>query len=296
MKIFALFLLAFCFRALNGGIENDFSTPEKIIELIVNSNYHLEPGLKTANLFMVDPDFFENIKSEVLDLVKNNPIPALKQGGPKSRLVQPLGRVEQYSIINATGRFDDLSLVHNRSIFNKRFHHREAYPHLAKFIELFPHAVNFRINVMYANSALVEHRATACHYNKVNNKYFLIVKFHLPIKTNQEASMFLNGDLYRFEEGNIYFFYNGVNHTADNYHPTDERIHLVWDMLLTQKTYRDLFLRDLSFSELLIPTEDISVESIGYREIDPDCPQMKLIPLKDARKSFIRGYELVRDC
>jgi len=110
------------------------------------------------------------------------------------------------------------------------------------------------------------------------------VRIHLPILTNSEVLMFLDGDLYHFEEGNIYFFHNGCIHSSENNHLYEDRIHLVWDMLLTEDTFQRIFLRN-HLSPLLIPTEEIALSPIDQRKIDGNYAKTpKILPIERARK------------
>ena len=61
------------------------------------------------------------------------------------------------------------------------------------------------------------------------DSFYLKLRFHLPIKTNDKCFGILNGYWYNMNVGGIYFFNNGLPHAARN-DSEEERIHLVWDI------------------------------------------------------------------
>jgi hypothetical protein len=71
-------------------------------------------------------------------------------------------------------------------------------------------------------------------------RWYFRGRFHLPIVTNPEAYVLLDGDLFHLQEGRLYFFNNGCIHSAINDGETD-CFHLVWDMLLTEATIELMF-------------------------------------------------------
>ena len=74
---------------------------------------------------------------------------------------RPRGTVLQFSLFNASGRFDDFSCDHDFSSFGKRFHSGSSYPELARLIDWLPNIVNFRVNVMGPHASLAPHEEHA---------------------------------------------------------------------------------------------------------------------------------------
>ena len=184
---------------------------------------------------------------------------------------RPKGEAYQYSLLNNDGKFENYSRDHNKSIKEKKFHHSDKYPKLAQFISAFPSSVNFRINVFGYNSGLSQHEEDICFIHSLTARPSMRVRFHLPIITNCESNMFVEGDVVHFDEGHIYFFHNGCVHAAENNDLKQSRIHLVWDMLLTEDTFNRMFAKKilLNFAKSIEhPTLDI----IGYKKIDSDYP------------------------
>lgn len=246
-----------------------------LVQEIVNANYHKESCMHSLQLLKVDPDFFAKLQEEVLDLTETFQPSTVNDQGHVTKWTRPFGIATQYSLLNKTGDFSDFSSDHNRSIKGKSFHHEQRYPNLAKFVSFFPHATNFRINVMGAKSGLSQHEEDICHFHNVNNTPLLRVRFHLPIVTNPDCELFVEGDLYHFDEGMIYYFHNGCVHASQNKDPSNIRIHIVWDMLLTRETYDLMFLR--STGAYMAKVDDVYLPPIGSEPIDPNYASTKRI-------------------
>ncbi|MFE6834120.1 aspartyl/asparaginyl beta-hydroxylase domain-containing protein [Streptomyces sp. NPDC057705] len=151
----------------------------------------------------------------------------------------PRGRVEQFSLLNASGRCDDFSRDHDLSCFGKRFHHGGRYPALSALIGSLPHLVNFRVNVLGPGASLApheEHSVVRARSGAVGIR----ARFHLPLATHPAATLLLDGDVHRLEAGTVYLVNHGCVHAAENGGPSD-RIHLVWDMLLTAEAAAAMF-------------------------------------------------------
>jgi hypothetical protein len=65
-------------------------------------------------------------------------------------------------------------------------------------------------------------------------------RFHLPLVTSPGASLLLDGDLHHLEAGTVYLVNHGCVHAAENAGAAD-RVHLVWDMLLTAPAAEVMF-------------------------------------------------------
>jgi len=266
MRIGLLFIL-FCTHSLFGAV--NLNDPQEVISELVNANYQKNPELTILQLFELDELFFQNVSNDLLTLIQeNNPSYATD---PKhlSYWSRPEGVIRQYSLLNVSGRLNDYSTDHNRSIKHKAFAHQQRYPSLAQFIALFPHAINFRINILDAKSCFTQHQENICFLTNSGHKPALRVRFHLPIHTNPEAVMLMEGDGYHFNPGVVYFFHNGCVHDGMNMSATDARIHLIWDMLLTEETFERMFARTIPMENLnaLPKTRLDPIASVG---IDPD--------------------------
>lgn len=71
-------------------------------------------------------------------------------------------------------------------------------------------------------------------------KTVLRMKFHMPVFSNPHVDMFQYDRGYKFHEGEIYYFTNGCTHSVEN-RGDSARVHLIWDMLLTDDTFGRIF-------------------------------------------------------
>ena len=204
---------------------------------ICKANFH-DRGLKCANLYTLETDFFAKLKEEVLQIPIKYKASDVTQQNHVTNWTKPEGVAVQFSLLNTSGDFHDTSTDHNFSVEGKKFHHASEFPTLARFINAFPHATNFRLNGLGTKSKLSPHEEHIIH--EWNNIWYLRTRFHLAIQTNKSAEVLLDKDVYHFEPEKIYYFNNGCVHSATN-RGTDLRYHLVWDMLLTQETFDLMF-------------------------------------------------------
>jgi len=225
---------------------------DQIIHQLVDGNYGRKCELSVLELFELEPDFFDALSQEVFSIF---------------RRVDPTAK--KLTLLNKTGRFRDTSSDHDGSARGKWFFHRNQYPHLARLISLFPHAINFRMTRMGPLSRLYHHNENICLRHKETGEPCLRVRFHLPIKTNPMALMFMDREYFQFESGSIYFFHNGRIHDALNNHPEEDRIHLIWDMLLTEDTFHRMFERSIPLPGC-IKVEAPFMNPVGFGDIDPD--------------------------
>jgi hypothetical protein len=215
-----------------------FPECEAVLRSIVQGNYH-RGGLKCRRLFRVDAPFFEQLVAEVRRLVQSRTPSIVGPVGHVTSWTQPYGSAVQFSLLNESGKFDDYSTDHNRQRAGKRFHYPAEFPTLQRFIDAFPDAYNMRLNGMGNKSGLSpheEHVVSLAHGGGVQVR----ARFHLPVCTSPGAEMLLDGDVYHFDAGYVYFFNNGCVHSAVN-QSTEHRYHLVWDALLTQDSFHRMF-------------------------------------------------------
>ena len=213
-------------------------TPNQILEGIRDADYQ-RPGLRCLKLFRMEADYFAKLGDEAERLCRrNDPSDALRFTHVTS-WARPYGTVLQFSLLNRSGRYEDTSCDHDQSCLGKRFHDVDGYPALADFIRCFPHCLNFRLNVLGAHSGLRAHEEHVTLRLK-SGKVGLRARFHLPLRTNDQAEVMLDGRYYHLSEGIVYFFNNGCAHSAKNPRPR-QRLHLVWDMLMTSQALHFMF-------------------------------------------------------
>ena len=111
---------------------------------------------------------------------------------------------------------------------------REFYEWIA------PGATSFRLNLIGKRSSLSPHRERVVITTPEVGQYEVRVRFHLPLITNEDCHVQLNGKLYQLEKGTLYYFNNGSVHRAIN-SSSISRIHLVWDAVLDRSTYDQYF-------------------------------------------------------
>lgn len=246
-----------------------FDNPTELIQKIVDANYQHNPEIFILQLFDLNPDFFENVSKEVLQLIHENQPSYATSPTHNSYWSRPEGMISQFSLLNVSGILSDYSADHNLSSKNKKFFHGDRYPNLATFISLFPDSTNFRINVLHEKSHFTQHQEDICVPNQISNKPSLKLRFHLPILTNKNAVMLMQGDAYHFDPGTIYFFHNGCIHDGVNMSESEPRVHLLWDMLLTKDTFARMFERSISMG-LLTKLDDVSLTPAYHVGIDPN--------------------------
>lgn len=211
---------------------------QRILDGIRDANYH-RPGIRCLRLMQAGPETAARLAAEVASL-RDRQRPSLAgDPGHVTAWTGPRGQVEQFSLLNASGRCEDFSRDHDLSCFGKRFHHAARHPALAELIGSLPHLVNFRVNVLGPGASLSpheEHSVVRARSGEVGIR----ARFHLPLVTRPEATLMLDGDVYHLEAGAVYLVNHGCVHAAENRAPA-ERIHLVWDMLLTADAAAAMF-------------------------------------------------------
>ena len=214
------------------------SNPLVVMNAMRDANYH-HPGLRCLRLLDLEADFFTAIQDEVAQLCTSQQPSNVNNADHVTHWTRPSGQVMQYSLLNASGRFDDFSTDHNLSVFGKRFFAADRYPALGRLVNAFPHAVNFRINVMGPMARLSPHEEHSV-VRLQSGAIGLRPRFHLPIFTHPGAELNLDEEVYFLEPGSVYFINHGCFHMARNKH-AEPRTHLVWDLLLTQESFDLLF-------------------------------------------------------
>jgi hypothetical protein len=205
---------------------------------IRDANYH-QGGIRCLQLFTAEETFFGQLRTEVIRLCQTECGSRVGDPGHVTNWTRPRGEVVQFSLLNASGRYDDFRADHDLSCFGKRFHGTATYPSLARMVDTFPHTVNFRVNLLGPGARLSPHEEHSVIRTRTGS-VALRTRFHLPVCTNPSAEMMLDGDVYRLEVGRVYLVNHGCVHSACNYGNHD-RIHLVWDMLMTREAFQFMF-------------------------------------------------------
>jgi hypothetical protein len=212
--------------------------PRLLLYGIRDANYH-RAGIRCLRLFRADAPTTKTLAAEVERLRARHTPSLAGATGHVTAWAGPRGRVEQFSLLNASGRCDDFSRDHDLSCFGKRFHHRARYPALAALAEALPHLVNFRINVLGPGAALAPHEEHSVVRSRTGT-VGVRARFHLPLVTSPQASLLLEGDVHHLEAGTVYLVNHGCVHGAENAGSAD-RVHLVWDSLLTATAAEAMF-------------------------------------------------------
>lgn len=222
-----------------------------IVNEILKADNHLG-GLKT--LFIEEPDNFSKIKEECLDVYQNYNPSDVTNSSHRTYWTKPYGEAKQWSLWNDSKMFDENSSISARpeNIKNKKFHHSDKFPYLGSFLNSWPDKINARLNLLSPGSGLNQHEEQIQQTWGMANT--VRIRFHLPITTNEKCLVFLDGEWFHFNEGKIYFFNNGCVHAAKN-NSDIERLHLVWDCILTQSILKKLENGTSIFSSYSEPTQ-----------------------------------------
>src|SRR5436190_1655087 len=210
----------------------------EILNGIRDADYH-DGGIRCLQLFAVDLIFFKQVRDDVCRLYSSNRPSDVRNKEHVTNWTRPYGEVFQFSLLNSSGHYDDTSTDHNQSCRGKSFREARQYPALASFISFFPHSINFRLTVMGPRSGLSAHEEHVTVRMR-SGKVGLKARFHLPIITNPDAEVLLDGHVYHLPERVLCFFNNGCVHSATN-GGSSARLHLIWDMLVTPEVLQLMF-------------------------------------------------------
>lgn len=207
------------------------------IRRIAGGNYHRPDGLRALHLGKVDGGMFKALQQDVATLLKEWTPSIVREGTHSTGWTEPVGEVKQWSLFNGHGRTDDTSDdFEYGDLGSKR---PVPLPGVTALAESLPDLVNLRLNLLGPGSSLSPHEE---RLERVlgGNRVALRGRFHLPLRTTQKALMLADGDLMHFEAGHLYFFNNGCVHSAENGGKSD-RLHLVWDQLMTEEAVEVMF-------------------------------------------------------
>jgi hypothetical protein len=209
-------------------------TPAEVLGGLRDGDAH-RGGIRCLRLFRLEPAYFDRAVAEVMALVRDETASIAGDPGHVTNWTRPQGLVRQFSLLNLSGRFDDFSADHDLSCLGKSFHAAVRYPALASLVKGFPHAVNFRINAMAPGARLPPHEEQLLVRTRAG-AIGMRVRCHLPIVAAAAAELMLDGEVYHLDPGIIYLVNHGCVHSASN-GGAEERLHLVWDTLLTREAF-----------------------------------------------------------
>jgi hypothetical protein len=192
-------------------------------------------GIRCRRLLRLGSEYAAEIRREVESLCGHAPSSQVADPAHATHWTRPVGEVRQWSLLNDSGRTDDFSCDHDLSCLGKRFHPAAEHPALARLIAAFPHAINFRINLLGAGSSLSPHEEHVAFRTRAGT-VGARVRLHLPVATAPGAELTLDGLVYHLEPDVIHFVNHGCVHSARN-GADRPRIHLVFDLLLTPQSF-----------------------------------------------------------
>jgi hypothetical protein len=202
--------------------------------------YEHKGGIKALHLGTLAPEWFRQIQGECLWLVQQAGSSDVTATDHVTNWTRPTGAVHQFSLFNASGNSADAKGDFGDDAEARK--KRLVFPQLEgirRFAGLFGSALrNLRLNGMGKSSALDAHEEQSISVTRFGTRH--IVRFHLPVFTNATARIYLDDEIFRFEEGRLYFFHHGCVHAASN-GAAEPRYHLVLDCFLSLELFRCLF-------------------------------------------------------
>jgi hypothetical protein len=188
----------------------------------------------------IDPQWFRDIQQDCAWIYANAGSSDVTQKGHVTNWTRPEGEVRQFSLFNLSGSSADTGgdFLRPDGAREKKLVFPECHA-LTRFAALFGPALrNLRLNGMGTASALSPHEENSISVTPSGPAY--VVRFHLPIFTNDQAKVQLDGEEYDFAEGELYFFHHGCVHAASNEGPMP-RYHLVLDCYLDETLFARVF-------------------------------------------------------
>lgn len=238
----------------------------QILKGLARGNFHHADGIRALYLGPMDEMFIADLKANVSNIMEHRQPSIVREGEHTTGWTKPRGRVEQWSLYNNHGRTDDTSNDFEYRVEDKRVINNPPSPSIAALCKL-PSVVNMRLNIIHPGSSLSpheEHITRRVGHNQVSMR----ARFHIPLWTNPGCKMLADGNLYHFEEGNLYLFNNGCVHGAIN-DGDSARAHLVFDLLMTQAAM-DIMFRDLDLRHAMYITDNW--HKVGEEEITEWAP------------------------
>ena len=225
----------------------------------IRSAYEHSGGLKMFACGQLENSWFRQICSEVNGILDSQPSSDVTSKAHVTNWTRPTGEARQFSLFNATGRTDDFLSDHSFDRSAKKL----TFPHLLgiqRFASIFgPALLNLRLNGLGKSSGLGAHEERSIQCTRYGLVYK--IRFHLPIYTNPNARICLDGEMFHFEPGILYFFNQGCVHAAIN-DGDEPRYHFVLDCLLTRKLQATLL------SQLGKPSADLGFRRLSASEAE----------------------------
>lgn len=201
--------------------------------------YRHKGGIKALSLGRLDPEWFKAIQAEVSWVIDSQASSDVTSAQHTTNWTRPVGQARQFSLYNPTGRSDEYLSDFLPPAQSKK---KLVFPQLAamaRFAALFGEDLwNLRLNGLGTNSKLSFHEEDPITSKKEGVEY--LVRLHLPIFSNGNSEMLLDGESFHFDEGSLYFFHHGCVHSAVN-GGTDPRYHFVLDCRLTPALFQRVF-------------------------------------------------------
>lgn len=209
---------------------------ESLTTSVLRAKRH-EGGLKVWPCLAVDTEWFGQIRDEVSRLVERRvPSDATRADHP-SNWAGVVGSATQHSLFNHTGDTSDYGSDFNSQSHNKSFADSDS-PAIERLVSCFAGRLhNFRVNTFFSRSGLKPHE------EPIVKDSLICLRFHLPVLTNERATLVLDGERFHFEPGIVYFFNKGCVHSAENLGETP-RYHFLWDLWLDQWVFDTMFAHD----------------------------------------------------
>lgn len=209
----------------------------EVLRRLAAGNYHHADGLRALHIGAATGSMFQALLADMSELVSWWLPSVVREGAHSTGWTRPVGEVRQWSLFNTHGQTDLTSddfrydnLAAKRPI---------PLPGVQRLVAGLPDLVNLRLNLIGPGSRLRPHEESL-ERPLPGDQVALRARFHLPLVTNPDARMLADGDLFHFEAGHVYLFNNGCVHAASN-EGTADRLHLVWDQLMTTRALDAMF-------------------------------------------------------
>jgi len=238
----------------------------------ITKAYQHAGGIKTLRLGELEQHWFRQIQSECSWIIENAGSSDVATPQHVTNWTRPTGQVRQFSLFNDTGNSSDTKGDYGYLGDSRKKHLTfPDLPGLSRFAGLFRPALrNLRLNGMGMKSALNAHEEGSIYVARIKRNY--IMRFHLPVFTNEQAFVYLDGERFHYEERSLYFFNHGCVHAANNL-GSEPRYHLVLDCFLDRDLFRRLFPGSPSRDRDFIKMDPAGTTQVGVEHHFPDFAQ-----------------------
>lgn len=218
-------------------------TTADFISRLRKGSYHQKGAILSLDCGLVDG--FIGIANDVRRLVSQYKGVNAMDG--KLNYVQPEGEYIVHSLLTCYGGVTCMDCAWSKSLwvskksgFAKTFHDAKQFPHLAQFIAKFPEAMNFTIKTFNGPSRIAPHEERIFH--EANGKKYARIRLHLPITSLPNARVIVQNHEFQYLPGRLYYLNNSCVHYATS-PDAGQRIHLIWDCVLTDRLFEAVFAR-----------------------------------------------------